>query len=265
MQGADQIWVPTTWGRSVLAAHGIAADRIRIVPEGVDGAGFHAHGRRPRISARPFRFLTVAKYEQRKSIDETLEAFAQVHSNQPDLELVIKSNYFTNHHEKYNALQRKIASLGLTNVKVLWGDMPKPELADLYRVCDTFVLPTRAEGWGLPLIEAVAAGLPVITTMYSGHTEFLQHVTDSMLTVTHAMTTIDCPEYRSYYPDRTNDWGVWARPDVDSIATCMQVACREEHRLYNCAQRNSEIIRERFGWNKSVELALQTLCHNGWL
>jgi glycosyltransferase involved in cell wall biosynthesis len=249
----------------VLAAHGINKDRIRIVPEGVDGARFHAYGRQPRTSARPFRLLTVAKYEQRKGIDETLEAFTQVQANQPNLELVIKSNYFTDHHEKYNTLQCKIANLGLTNVTVLWGNMPKTELADLYRACDTFVLPTRAEGWGLPLIEAVAAGLPVITTMHSGHTEFLQHVSDSVLPVDHVMTDIDCPEYCSYYPAADNRWGTWARPDVVSIATCMQVACREEHQLYNRAQRNSGIIRERFGWNKSAELALQTLCHNGWL
>ena len=258
IQGADQVWVPSAWGHSVLTAYGIDADRIRIVPEGVDGARFHAHGRRPRTSARPFRFLTVGKYEQRKSIDQTIEAFAQVYANQPQVELIIKSNYFTNHHEKYNALRAKI--LGLDNVTLLWGEMTKIQLADLYRACDVFVLPTRAEGWGLPLIEAVAAGLPVITTMHSGHTEFLQHVTDSVLTVTHTMTAIDCPEYRSYYPDTMNDWGVWAKPNVDSITACMQQALREEHTLYDRAQRNSAIIRAQFSWSQSAE---QALAHMG--
>jgi glycosyltransferase involved in cell wall biosynthesis len=261
IQGADQVWVPSDWGRSVLMAHGIAAGRIRIIPEGVDGARFHAHGRRPWTPARPFRFLTVGKYEQRKGIDETIEAFAQAHANRPDLELIIKSNYFTSHQQKYDALQHKISSLGLTNVRVLWGEMGSGELADLYRACDTFVLPTRAEGWGLPLIEAVAAGLPVITTMYSGHTEFLQHVADSVLAVDHVITRIDCPEYCSYYPDSTNDWGVWARPDVYSIAACMQAACREVDTLYNNAQRNSKIIRERFSWSQSAE---QALAHMGF-
>jgi glycosyltransferase involved in cell wall biosynthesis len=256
IQGADQVWVPSAWGRNVLLAHGVAEHRVHVVPEGVDGARFHAHGRRPRTSARPFRFLTVGKYEQRKGIDLTIEAFAQVHANQPDLELVIKSNYFTNHQEKYNALQGKISDLGLDNVTLLWGEMTEAQLADLYRACDAFVLPTRAEGWGLPLIEAVAAGLPVITTRYSGHTEFLQHVSDSVLPVAHAMTAIDCAEYRLYYPDVNNDWGVWAEPDVDSIVTCMQQALQQEQRLYDRAQRNSAIIRERFSWSQSAEQAL---------
>jgi glycosyltransferase involved in cell wall biosynthesis len=258
--GADQIWVPSAWGRDVLLAHGLSAHKVHLVPEGVDGARFHAHGRRPRTSNRPFRFLTVGKYEQRKGIDETLEAFARVYANCADVELVIKSNYFTDHARKYQDLQNKIASLNLSNVTVLWGETSEIELANLYRACDTFVLPTRAEGWGLPLIEAVAAGLPVITTMYSGHMEFLQHVTDSVLPVAHVMTAIDCPEYCSYYPDSENLWGAWARPNVDSLATCMQQAFQEEHRLYDHAQRNSKIIRERFSWSQSAE---QALAHMG--
>jgi glycosyltransferase involved in cell wall biosynthesis len=213
--------------------------------------------------ARPLRFLTVGKYEQRKAIDLTIEAFAKVYANQPQAELVIKSNYFTNHQQKYDALHAKIS--GLDNVTLLWGEMTEAQLADLYRACDVFVLPTRAEGWGLPLIEAVAAGLPIITTMHSGHMEFLQHVTDSVLTVDHSMTRIDCPEYCSYYPDTMNDWGVWASPDVDSLVTCMQQALREEHALYTHAQHNSAIIRERFSWTKSAESALRALCDQGWL
>jgi len=256
IQGADQVWVPSAWGHSVLVAHGIDADRIRIVPEGVDGARFHAHGRRPRTAARPLRFLTVGKYEQRKGIDQIIEAFAQVYANQPHAELVIKSNYFTNHRQKHDALHGKISDLGLNNVTLLWGEMTSAQLADLYRACDVFVLPTRAEGWGLPLIEAVAAGMPIITTMHSGHMEFLQHVTDSVLPLAHVMTAIDCPEYCSYYPAPDNDWGVWARPDVASLVTCMQQALQQEHRLYDRAQRNSKIIRERFSWSQSAEQAL---------
>lgn len=254
--GADQVWVPSDWGRSVLIAHGIPPHKIHVVPEGVDTDQFHAHGRTPWTPARPFRFLTVGKYEQRKGINETLEAFAQVHGNRPDLELVIKSNYFTDHARKYQDLQQKIATLGLTNVRVIWGEISADELADLYRACDTFVLPSRAEGWGLPLIEAVSAGLPIVTTMYSGHTEFLNHVRSSVLPVDFVMTTIDCPEYCRYYPDSENNWGIWARPDVYSIAACMQVACREVESLYKNAQVNSQIIRNRFSWAQTVEKAL---------
>ena len=43
----------------------------------------------------------------------------------------------------------------------------------LYRAADCFVLPTRGEGFGRPLLEAMAAGVPVIATRWGGHTDFL--------------------------------------------------------------------------------------------
>ncbi len=256
-QTSEQVWVPSDWGRSVLIANGIPVDRIRVIPEGVDGDTFHTHGRRPYTKDRPFRFLSIGKYEQRKSLDETIDAFAQVYANTPAIELVIKSNYFVNHDQKFQQLKNKIS--GLTNVHLIWGEMPRAELAELYRSCDAFVLPTKAEGWGLPLIEAAASGLPVITTMYSGHTEFLNFVANSVLPVTYSMGPITCAEYQTYYPDSDSNWGSWARPDVYSIAACMQTVCREYEELFESACANSFVIRRTFTWQNSVDLAIAAM------
>jgi glycosyltransferase involved in cell wall biosynthesis len=198
----------------------------------------------------------VGKYEQRKSFDETLEAFAQTFGNTAGIELIIKSNYFTNHEQKAQALQKKILDLKLNNVTVLWGCMEANEIAELYRSCDAFVFPTKGEGWGLPLIEAAASGLPIITVSYSGHTEFVQHIGSSVVAVGHVMTDIACPEYQSYYPDINNNWGQWARPDVYSISNAFQTVCREYETLYKNAQKNSEIVRNRFSWQASADRAL---------
>lgn len=256
-QPCEQVWVPTDWGRSVLIAHGIPADRIRVIPEAVDGNIFHTHGRRPYCKDRPFRFLSIGKYEQRKSLDETIDAFAQVYANTAAIELVIKSNYFVNHDQKFQQLKQKIS--GLTNVQLIWGEMPRDELAELYRSCDAFVLPSKAEGWGLPMIEAAASGLPIITTNYSGHTEFLRYISDSVLPVSYTMGPVTCPEYQSYYPDTKQDWGMWSRPDVVSIAGAMQTVCREYEDLFERACANSFVIRRTFTWQNSVDLAIAAM------
>jgi len=256
---SEQVWVPTDWGRSVLIAHGIDNKQIRVIPEAVDGDRFHTHGRQPYRKQRPFRFLTVGKYERRKSLDETLEAFAQVYANTPAIELVIKSNYFVNHDQKFQALKHKVASLNLSNVQLLWGEMSTDDMAELYRSCDVFVLPSKAEGWGLPLIEAAASGLPIITTMYSGHTEFLKPIASSVISVGHVMTPVDCPEYQSYYPDSRGNWGMWARPDVVSIATAMQAVCRQYDALFETACANSFVIRRTFTWQNSADLAIAAI------
>jgi glycosyltransferase involved in cell wall biosynthesis len=256
LRPATQVWVPSHWGRGVLINNGIDPDRIHVVPEGVNPGQFHPWSRQVYTSDRPFRFLMVGKYEQRKSFDETLTAFAQVYANMPNVELVIKSGYFTNHDEKFLSFKKKIADLELTNVTLLWGAMPVSDIAELYCSCDAFVFPTKGEGWGLPLIEAAASGLPLITVPYSGHTEFVQHIGNSVVAVDHVMTDIACPEYRGYYPQADQNWGQWARPDVYSISAAFQTVCREYGTLYANAQKNSEIIRNRYSWSASVDRAL---------
>jgi glycosyltransferase involved in cell wall biosynthesis len=256
---SEQVWVPTEWGRGVLVSHGLQKEKIRVIPEAVDGDTFHTHGRKPYTKDRPFRFLSVGKYEIRKSLDETIEAFAQVYANTPAIELIIKSNYFINNDQKFQALQNKVKDLGLTNVRLLWGEMSTYDMAELYRSCDAFVLPSKAEGWGLPLIEAAASGLPVISTYYSGHTEFLQQISSSFLPVTFTMGPITCTEYQTYYPDSANNWGSWARPDVFSIANAMQTVCRNYDNLFESACANSFIIRKNWTWQHSVDLAIAAM------
>jgi glycosyltransferase involved in cell wall biosynthesis len=256
LRPATQVWVPSHWGRDVLIDNGIDPARIWVVPEGVDSGRFHPYRRHPWTADRPFRFLGVGKYELRKSFDETLTAFAQTYANMPNVELVIKSGYFTNHDEKLLAFKKKIKDLELTNITLLWGVMSFDDIAELYRSCDAFVFPTRGEGWGLPLIEAAASGLPIITIPYSGHTEFIQHIGDSVVGVDYVMSDIDCPEYQSYYPQADQNWGQWARPDIYSISAALQTVCREYDGLYQRAQKNSKIIRDRFSWQASVDQAL---------
>jgi glycosyltransferase involved in cell wall biosynthesis len=256
---ADQVWVPSHWGRDVLINNGVDSDKIWVVPEGVDSKQFHPYGRSLYSRDRPFRFLSIGKYEQRKSFDETLQAFAQVFGNTPGVELIIKSNYFVNQSQKSQSLQQRIEELGLTNVTVIWGSIEHDKVADLYRGCDVFVFPTKGEGWGFPLIEAAASGMPIITVAYSGHTEFLNTIPDSVLAVDYVLSPITCPEYQQYYPDPDNDFGLWARPDIYSIAQAMRQARNNYSALDTRAIKNSTKIRNQFSWTQSVDQALLAL------
>jgi len=261
VQAADQVWVPSTWGQNVLIQNGVASSRIRVVPEGVDSHSFSPDPQRLADWTRPFRFLTISKYERRKGIDETMESFAAVFGNRPDVELLIKSHYHGNvivdSSEKFRSLNQKIAELGVNNIKLLWGEIVQDDLIALYRRCDAFVLPTRGEGWGLPLIEAAASGLPIISTMYGGQVEFLSKISSSVLAVDFDIVPVDCEEFKRYYPG--DSWGHWARPQIHSLQQCMSRAWEQRHLLTPAAVSNSEQIRSQFGWDKSVECALHCL------
>jgi glycosyltransferase involved in cell wall biosynthesis len=257
MLAADQVWVPSAWGRRILIENGAAAERCHVVSEGVNSARYHPYY--PRVESPILTYLISGKYELRKSIIETVYAWMQEFGNDPQVELVVKSNYFVNQEAKYNELSGWIESSGIKNIRILWGSINADEMVDLYQQSHVFVLPTKGEGWGLPLIEAAATGLPIISTMHSGQSEFLQHIKSSVIPVEFDMAPITCQEYQFYYPTDDGNWGEWAQPRIDSIRCALRASRDNYHALQAQAVANSHVIREVFSWERSVDHALKIL------
>ena len=258
---ADVVWVPTCWGRDVLVANGIPRRKIDVVPEGVDHNLFHPHGRTQ--EERPFRFLMVGKYEIRKSYPEIFSAFASEFGNNPAVELVMKSDYFRDGNAKARQMIEDLKSHAFENWQLNWGYSDLRDIAQMYRTADVFLSAPRGEAWGLPIIEAAASGLPIISTMYSGHGEFLRTISNSVIPVDYDMGTVDCSEYQGYYPFPDGDWGRWAIPRVDSIRAAMRTAYENHKILSKKALKNSGIIRSRFNWTASADSAVQALESRG--
>lgn len=261
MLAADIVWVPSAWGRDMLIMCGLDADRCDVVPEGVDGSRYHPYG--PHVESPILSYLITGKYELRKSIIETVFAWHQEFGNDPDVELVVKTTHFINQVEKQNEITGWIERMGMTNVRVIWGTVADQDMADLYQQSHVFVLPSKGEGWGLPLIEAAACGLPIITTMHSGQTEFLQPIISSVVPVEYDMVPVACLEYQSFYPTPDGDWGMWAQPRIDSIRQALRASRDNYPALKARAQANSEIIRRDFSWDQCAYRALQSLQKRG--
>jgi hypothetical protein len=251
------LWVPSEWGRNIAIENGCDKDKIEVVHEGVDGSIFHPYLKFK--ENRPFRFLFIGKSEIRKSIIETLTAFANEFGNNDKFELLVKSDFFRNPTEKYNELTQIIKDLNCSNIKLIWGHQTLTEMSNLYRRADVFIFPTKAEGWGLPLIEAAACGLPLITTFYSGHTEFLKDITSSCINVPYDLKEISCPEYQEFYPDADGNFGKWAVPTIQDIRTCMRKAYDDYATLSEYAVKNSEIVRTKYSWANSAVKSLEVL------
>jgi glycosyltransferase involved in cell wall biosynthesis len=257
MLTADVVWVPSAWGRTVLIQNGLDPSRCDVVPEGVDTDQFHPW--HPPVDDGVFRYLLTGKYERRKSITETIDAWAQVFGNDSSVELSIKTNHIMHHEENKQKITEHVHGLGLTNVNVWYGNLPTSDMSLLYQRHQVFVLPTKGEGWGLPLIEAAAAGLPIVTTMWSGNTEFLNPIKSSVVPVEYDMVPVDCSEYQSFYPTEDKDWGTWAQPRPQSIAQALLYVCDFFPELKSHAVANSDVIRRDFSWTQSANTAMKIL------
>lgn len=103
--------------------------------------------------------LSVATQEPRKNIQKLLDAFEQIQKRRPELSLVLTGKYGW--------------GPGLrTSENVIWtGYVPDEDLVALYSGCRVFAYPSLYEGFGLPVLEAMACGAPVVTSNNSSMAE----------------------------------------------------------------------------------------------
>lgn len=256
---SHQIWVPSSWAKKILLAHKVDEKKIKIVHEGVDPLIFHPFVRSQQSADGVFRFLMCGKNEARKGLEELLHGFDLAFQNDPLVELHLKADYFwgtpANVERKKNELIKTIKSRGLRNVKPLFGKFSVSEMGILYRNFDAMIFPSRAEGWGLPLIEGIACGLPTISTFYSGHTEFLSSIKNGFVELEHDIHPIDCPEFQSYW----GNGGNWAVVSPGEIAKKLTYLKKNYTEYCAKALESSAIIRRDFAWRCAAEQAVSLI------
>jgi alpha-1,3-rhamnosyl/mannosyltransferase len=135
--------------------------RITVIPHGVDER-FHRAGRNTTgpaaTSESPF-FLAVGNSKPNKNIGRVVGALALLSERLPEIHLRIVGRG-----EGYAELRRQVSSLGLNHRVDFLGNIPDDELLDMLRRATALVFPSLVEGFGLPVLEAQAAGCPVITS-----------------------------------------------------------------------------------------------------
>ncbi|MFK3739408.1 glycosyltransferase family 4 protein [Massilia sp. TN1-12] len=239
------LWTPSAWGRDNLIANGIDAARIAVVPEGVDTRFFRPAARKP----NRFRFLMVGKWESRKFPEGLLRAFTEEFAPGEPVELYLQAH---NGYLPGFSLKERVERTGVRNDgSILLGEAcSAAALRALYRSADCFVLPTRAEGWGLPILESMACGVPAIVTRYSAPLDYLDEANGYPLDVARMVEAHD--------EDFGIHGGMWAEPDIAHLRHLMRSAYQnKEERLEK--GRMARLTAERFTWNHSAGIALDTI------
>jgi glycosyltransferase-like protein len=154
-----------------LVGNGVDTERFSPVPDGNDAA-LRLLVNLP-SDARVF--LAIGGVEKRKNTIAILEAFRFVHARHPATCLVIAGGASLLDHDAYRAeFAAALAASGLSDKAVIrTGPLPQVLMPALYRTADALVFPSVKEGFGLVVLEAMASGVPVVTSRIAPFTEYL--------------------------------------------------------------------------------------------
>ncbi|MEP7305889.1 MAG: glycosyltransferase family 4 protein [Acidobacteriota bacterium] len=163
---ARLIAVAGSFSRRALIGSGVDPEKTRVNPLGVDCSRFAVT---PKSFGRPFRFLFVGAMIARKGIPLLLDAWRELKGSDTELWLV------------GSASTRTLSLLPpLPGMRYL-GRLPPSELAFVLQQCDVFVFPSYCEGFGQVILEAMASGLPVITTTATAGPDIITHGHDGWI------------------------------------------------------------------------------------
>lgn len=171
-----RIHAPSRWSRDGLVAAGIDTDRISVIGHGIDPGIFLPPSDADRTAIREtlnwqddFVLLSVGAMTGNKGIDLLFAGFAALLETAPQARLVLKgADALFQSRAMVQACLDDLPTAAKDRVAArltyFGGNLPLGDMARLYQAADIYVSPYRGEGFNLPVLEAMACGLPVICT-----------------------------------------------------------------------------------------------------
>ena len=257
--GADEVWTPTEYCRAMFVDAGIAPERVAVVPNGIDPEKFspdRAVEPYPLATRKTFKFLFVGGVLPRKGVDVLLAAYRRAFTRDDDVTLVLKllgTRTFYQLNDDAAGLRAFANDPQAPELVVIDDEISDDDVVRLYRTCDALAFPYRGEGFGMPMLEALACGLPVIATAGGAADAFLDD------DVAYRIPAQRRPLSGVMRGEELAGEGWWLEPDVDALAATMRhvVTHRDEARAK--ALHGAERARRDWTWDRAAAIAAERL------
>jgi len=250
---------PSRWSAQAYYDVGFSDDQVHIVPHGVDTATFRpfpelrsALRRELSYTEDEFVFLSVGAMTGNKGVDVLLRAFSAVSRRFPQARLVLKgldavfgSDVFLSRHMDLLSAEDRGQLRG--RVTYLGGSRSNAEMASLYQVADAYVSPYRAEGFNIPVLEAIACGVPVICTQGGPTDDF---VTDDVC------RKIESQKVQMRFKGREG-WRL--EPNLEHLIALMGSVIDDHDWRRKAAGEGPRHVQAGYSWNRVVDRLVNRL------
>jgi|HubBroStandDraft_3_1064219.scaffolds.fasta_scaffold05466_4 GT2 family glycosyltransferase len=247
----DEVWVPSEFNREGFRNCGLTRP-IHVMPLGVNVEYFHPAAVAHPNPAGEFVFLSIFEWGERKAQGLLLKVFNEAFSAAEPVRLLCKViNRDTGVSIKDEIRRLRLRDSG-GRISYLFNlEFPHYQLGSLYRSADAYVAVSRGEGWNMPLMEAMACGLPSIATDWGAHRAFLSdRVAYPLASRGLVPARAKCPYYAGFS---------WADPDPEHLRHLLREVFENREEARRRGEAAAREMAEHWTWEQAAARIVRRL------
>jgi glycosyltransferase involved in cell wall biosynthesis len=250
----DEVWVPGQFNIDTYSKAGVDKSKLWAIPYAMNTELFNASRiKRKALEDRPLTFLYIFSFGWRKGFDLMLEAFMN-EFKKGEAKLIMRA--YTEGYQVVTRENLRDVLFGSVKDKVDYDrkDLPEVEIIDdsltpeqllkLYGRADVYISTDRANGWGMPCMEAMAMGIPAATIDWSGSTGFMNERNSLLIKPTGKLIPID--KRLSDALPKLYGGHKWAEVKPDEVRRVMRWAKDHPKELAEIGHRGEEDIQNNY-------------------
>lgn len=242
----QEIWTGSEYNAQAIRNAGITDIPILIIPEAIQTPAPKVE---PFITTNKpdFKFYSIFEWTERKNPLALLEAFWREFENDGDVSLTLKVYVDNFTPERQKEIRKRFVDyktkLGLKNyapVYIFTHLMNRNEIYRFHKTFDCYVSTHRGEGWGIPQMEAMLMGKPVISTSCGGIHEWIAPVSKLVPCTYVPVSRVDRNAIW-YRPDQN-----WAEVDINAFRKAMRELYEDQEQAKNIGKLGQKFVEENF-------------------